>query len=153
MFGTGNSFIIQIPTLPCQHQKAQQTLKTWRGDILLPSHQPQGWSWGEKSELDPNPTSVNRTQESFKCNLQESAAQSAMTPPTHTPPHLYLINRQVSQHSPWNLLPLAALLHLLIPGFITANFLPSPSQLLSLPSLPPTRGGNQPKSLSLSTES
>ncbi|CAK6435458.1 unnamed protein product [Pipistrellus nathusii] len=45
-------------------KKARQTLNSWRGDILLPSHQPKdGVGKKKKSELDPNPTSVNLTQE------------------------------------------------------------------------------------------
>lgn len=78
----------------------------------------------------------------------------------HPYPHpipVYLFTR-FPQHSPWNLLPLVALLHLLILGLhhCKTNLLQSspkaPHSPLSLPSIPPTRGCNHPKSFSLSTE-
>lgn len=58
---TGNSLTIpgQHPPSPVSNKKkARHTLKAWGGGILLPPHQPQGWTCGggkkKKNELDPN---------------------------------------------------------------------------------------------------
>lgn len=145
MFEIGNSFTIPIPTLPGQ----------WKL-ILSPAYPLTPKMEGKKRA--GSQTQPTQCQPYTQRDLKVIYKNQQLNQQWLAPPSLFNQQTKFPQQSPWNFLPIVALFHFLIPGFITQRLTSKvpPKPLLTgyhfYPYLSQEAAGIQSLSLSTKTQ-